>query len=72
MRVWERAAGETLACGSAACATHVAAVRRGLANRKARVIVNGGPLDFHWRESDDHILMTGAVAHVFDGVIEDR
>ena len=71
MRVWERDAGETMACGSGACATHVAAVRRGLAECKARVIVNGGSLDFHWRESDDHILMTGAVATVFDGIIKD-
>ncbi len=71
MRVWERDTGETQACGSAACATHVAAVRRGLAERKAQVIVNGGVLDFEWREADDHILMTGAVAHVFDGEIKE-
>lgn len=67
MRVWERGVGETDACGSGACATHVAAVRRGLADRKARVMLNGGPLDFHWREEDDHILMTGPTAYVFDG-----
>ncbi len=70
MRVWERDTGETEACGSAACATHVAAVLRGLCERKARVILNGGALDFHWREGDDNILMTGPAAHVFDGVVE--
>ncbi len=70
MRVWERGAGETMACGSGACAAHVAAVKKGLAERKARVVMDGGALDFHWREADDHILMTGAVARVFDGVIQ--
>lgn len=70
MRVWERDAGETQACGSGACAAHVAAVRRGLANRKARVNLLGGPLDFHWREDDDHILMTGPAAYVFDGLLK--
>lgn len=70
MRVWERDAGETQACGSGACAAHIAAVRRGLAERKARVILNGGALDFHWREEDDHILMTGPAAYVFEGKIE--
>lgn len=67
MRVWERDAGETQACGSGACAVIVAAVRRGLANRKARVILNGGALDFLWREEDDHILMTGPATYVFEG-----
>lgn len=70
MRVWERDTGETDACGSAACATHVAAVRRGLAERKARVHLNGGFLDFHWREEDDHILMTGPATYVFEGVMK--
>lgn len=69
MRVWERGTGETMACGSGACATHVAAVRRGFAERKARVMLNGGPLDFEWR-ADDHVLMTGPVAYVFDGIIK--
>lgn len=67
MRVWERGAGETQACGTGACASVVAAVRRGLTDRKCKVILNGGELDFHWRESDDHILMSGAVATVFKG-----
>jgi diaminopimelate epimerase len=69
MRVWERATGETDACGSAACGTAVAAMRRGLVDRKCGVILNGGRLDFHWRESDDHILMTGPVARVFRGTL---
>lgn len=69
MRVWERGVGETQACGSGACATAVAAIRRGLAERQCRVILNGGPLDFHWREEDGHILMTGPVTYVFKGEI---
>lgn len=67
MRVWERDSGETQACGSAACATMVAAVRRGLVDRRCQVILNGGPLHFYWRESDDHLFMTGPVAYVFKG-----
>lgn len=70
MRVWERGAGETMACGSGACAAHVAAVRKGLVHHKARVVLDGGALDFEWRESDEHVLMTGPVAYVFDGVIK--
>lgn len=69
MRVWERDSGETEACGSAACATMVAAVRRGLVDRRCEVMLNGGPLQFHWREEDDHLLMTGPVAYVFEGAI---
>jgi diaminopimelate epimerase len=68
MRVWERNAGETHACGSGACATLVAAVRRGLAERKADVILDGGTLSLNWRE-DNHVLMTGAAAQVFEGVL---
>ena len=59
LRVWERGTGETEACGSAACATVVAAVRRGYADRMCDVILNGGTLKLHWREEDGHILMTG-------------
>lgn len=57
--VWERGAGATLACGSAACATLVAAARKGLTGRKARISLPGGDLLIEWRESDDHVLMTG-------------
>lgn len=69
MRVWERSAGITQACGSAACATVVAAVRRGLTGRKVRVTLDGGDLEFEWRESDGHIIMTGPVAHSFGGIL---
>jgi diaminopimelate epimerase len=61
LRVWERGVGVTLACGSAACATLVAAARRGLTRREARVTLPGGELVIGWRESDCHVLMTGPV-----------
>lgn len=70
MRVWERSAGETAACGSAACATIVAAVQRGLTDRKADIILNGGTLQLEWREHDNHVLMTGPVAYIFDGILK--
>ena len=70
MRGWERDSGETQACGSAACATMVAAVRRGLVERHCDVILNGGVLNFHWREDDSHLFMTGPVAYVFKGSME--
>jgi diaminopimelate epimerase len=65
MRVWERGAGITLACGSGACATVVAAHLRGLTGRKVTLDLDGGVLDIDWRE--DGVWMTGPVAHVFDG-----
>ena len=61
LRVWERGVGLTQACGSAACAALVAAVRDGLTDRKARVTLPGGDLTIEWREADDHVLMTGPV-----------
>jgi diaminopimelate epimerase len=61
MRVWERGVGVTQACGSAACATLVAASRLGLTGREARVNLPGGQLVIAWRESDEHVLMTGPV-----------
>jgi diaminopimelate epimerase len=67
MRVWERGAGITLACGSGACATAVAAIRRGLTGRKVIVEMDGGALTLEWRESDNHVYMTGPVAYVFKG-----
>ena len=67
MRVWERGAGITLACGSGACATGVAAIRRGLTDRKVTVIMDGGPLGIEWREADGHVLMTGGYEYVFSG-----
>lgn len=65
MRVWERGTGITLACGSGACATAVAAHLRGLTGRRVRLDLDGGQLDIDWR--DDGVWMTGPVAHVFDG-----
>ena len=65
MRVWERGAGITLACGSGACATAVAAHLRGLTSRHVRLQMDGGVLEVDWRE--DGVWMTGPVARVFDG-----
>ncbi|SDG21779.1 diaminopimelate epimerase [Pelagibacterium luteolum] len=69
VKVWERGAGLTLACGTAACATAVAAARKGLTGRKVTVELPGGPLEIEWRESDDHILMTGPWTLDGEGVI---
>lgn len=65
MRVWERGAGITLACGSGACAAAVAAHLRGLTGRHVVLDLDGGVLEIDWRE--DGVWMTGPVAHVFDG-----
>jgi diaminopimelate epimerase len=67
LRVWERGAGLTRACGTGACAALVAAHRRGLAGRAAQVEVDGGVLDIEWRETDGHVMMTGPVATEFAG-----
>ena len=69
LRVWERGAGITQACGSGACAALVAAVRRELSSRKARVSLPGGDLVIEWRERDDHVLMTGPVEFEWDGIL---
>ena len=69
LRVWERGAGLTLACGSGACAAVVNAHRRGLTGRHATVLVDGGELDIAWRE-DGHVLMTGPVITAFTGEVE--
>ncbi len=69
LRVWERGAGLTKACGSAACAALVAAVRRELAERKAKVSLPGGDLVIEWRESDGHVLMTGPVEFEHQGLL---
>lgn len=68
MRVWERGAGITLACGSGACAAAVAAMRRDLCERKITIELDGGALQIEWREDNNHILMTGGFTYVFDGV----
>jgi diaminopimelate epimerase len=67
MRVWERGAGVTLACGSGACAAAVAAARRGLTGRRVTLHLDGGPLEIDW--TGDGVLMAGPTAHVFDGVL---
>lgn len=68
MRVWERAAGITQACGSGACAVGVAAHRRGLTGRRVEVVLDGGPLQIEWLENGQ-VLMTGPVATSFQGVL---
>lgn len=67
LRIWERGAGVTLASGSCSCAAAVAAARRGLTERRVRVIVDGGQLEIDWRA--DGVWMTGPTAHVFSGVL---
>jgi len=69
MRTWERGAGLTLACGTAACATLVAAHRRGLMDRKARLTLPGGDLEIEWRH-DGHVIMSGPVATSFAGFFD--
>jgi len=61
LKVWERGVGATLACGSAACATLVAASRRGLSGREAAIDLPGGALTIDWRADDSHVLMTGPI-----------
>jgi len=70
MRVWERGVGITEACGTGACAVAVAGVRRGLTSRKVTVILDGGELEIEWRESDNHVIMTGPVTEVYRGEVE--
>ena len=71
LRVWERGAGITRACGSGACAALVAANRRGLVGRRAFVELDGGTLDIAWRE-DGHVIMTGPTALSFEGAFDAR
>ena len=70
MRVWERGVGVTLACGTGACATAVAAIRRDLTGRKVELLLDGGSLIIEWREEDGHVLMTGPTAMPFRGRLE--
>jgi diaminopimelate epimerase len=72
VRTWERGAGLTQACGTAACAAAVAAARRELTGRKVRVSLPGGELQIEWRESDGHILMTGPYALDFEGQLPEE
>jgi diaminopimelate epimerase len=67
IRTWERGAGLTKACGSAACAAAVAAARLKRTGRKMKISLPGGELTIEWRETDDHVLMTGPVEFEFEG-----
>jgi diaminopimelate epimerase len=69
VRTWERGAGLTRACGTAACAAAVAAARRELTGRKVKVSLPGGDLLVEWRMSDGHILMTGPYALDYEGTL---
>lgn len=70
VRVWERGSGITMACGTGACATAVAASKTGRAGRKNRIIMDGGVLNVEWREEDNHVYLTGPAEFVFEGEIE--
>jgi diaminopimelate epimerase len=67
MRVWERGSGETMACGTGACASVVASVLNGLTSRKVTVELIGGELTIEWNESDNHVYLTGSATTVFEG-----
>jgi diaminopimelate epimerase len=67
LRVWERGAGLTQACGTGACAALVAAHRQSRTDRQAKIIMDGGVLDIEWRESDDHVIKTGPVELEYEG-----
>ncbi|MBR1839484.1 MAG: diaminopimelate epimerase, partial [Prevotella sp.] len=69
VRVWERGSGITMACGTGACATAVAAFHTGRAGRKSHIVMDGGTLSIEWSEKYNHVLMTGPVTIVFDGEI---
>ncbi|WP_214629196.1 diaminopimelate epimerase [Paenibacillus agaridevorans] len=70
MRVWERGAGPTLACGTGACATLVASVLTDATDRTATISLKGGDLLIEWNEADNHVYMTGPAAEVFRGSLE--
>ena len=69
MRVWERGSGETMACGTGACAAVVAGVLNGKNDRKTTVELLGGELTIEWKESDNHVYLTGGATTVFEGEI---
>lgn len=71
MRVWERGSGETMACGTGACAARVAAVSRGFVSPSGPVVMDGGQLIVHWNRSTDAVVMIGPANEVFSGVYKD-
>lgn len=70
LRVYERGAGETLACGTGACAAVAVGIRRGLLHRSVRVSARGGDLTIRWEGGDNPVWMTGPAVAVFEGEIE--
>ena len=70
MRVWERGSGETMACGTGACASVVAGVLNGYIARKTTVELLGGTLTIEWKEEDNHVYLTGNAITVFEGKID--
>lgn len=70
MRVWERGSGITMACGTGACATAVAAAVTGRCGRRSRVMMDGGTLDIEWRASDNHVYLSGPATFVYEGDID--
>lgn len=70
-RVWERGSGITMACGTGACATAVAAALTGRASRRSEIRMDGGTLQIEWRSADNHVYMTGPAEIVFDGEIKE-
>ena len=70
MRVWERGSGITMACGTGACATAVAAAVTGRCGRQSRVMMDGGTLDIEWRASDNHVYLSGPATFVYEGDID--
>ena len=71
MRVWERGAGETLACGTGACASVVACSLNGLTDNIVNVELLGGTLEIEWNKEDNHVYMTGPAVTVFEGELVD-
>ncbi len=70
VRVWERGSGITMACGTGACATAVAAAITGRCGRQSHIIMDGGTLDIDWREADGHVYLNGPATIAFEGTVE--
>jgi len=69
-RVWERGSGITMACGTGACATAVAAALNGRATRESKIVMDGGTLNIKWDATDNHVYMTGPAAFAFEGTVK--